>query len=131
MTDNRLMTCAQLVKGIKAVDVGTDHGYLAVHLISQGICSEVIACDINEKPLNAALKTVEKAGLQENIKIVLSDGLDEIQSDGITDVIMAGMGGELIVRLIEKCPWLKDRNNPVNLVFTADDQKSNVKKMAL
>lgn len=128
MTDNRLMTCAQLVKGIKAVDVGTDHGYLAVHLISQGICSEVIACDINEKPLNAALKTVEKAGLKENIKIVLSDGLDEIQSDGITDVIMAGMGGELIVRLIEKCPWLKDRNNPVNLVLQPMTKSQTLRK---
>ena len=128
MTDNRLLTCAKLVKGEKAVDVGTDHGYLAVYLISQGICSKVIACDVNEKPLNAAKKTVEKSGFKDNVEIVLSDGLDNVKSDGVTDVVMAGMGGELIVRLIEKCPWLKDKNNSVNLVLQPMTKSQTLRK---
>lgn len=117
MTDNRLLTCAKLVKGNKAVDVGTDHGYLAVYLISEGICDTVIACDVNEKPLNAARKTVKKSGYEEKIEVVLSDGLDNVKSDGVTDIIMAGMGGELIVKLLEKCPWIKDKGNSINLVL--------------
>lgn len=117
MTDNRLLTCAKLVKGNKAVDVGTDHGYLAVYLISEGICDTVIACDVNEKPLNAARKTVKKSGYEEKIEVVLSDGLDNVKSDGVTDIIMAGMGGELIVKLLEKCSWIKDKGNFINLVL--------------
>ena len=113
MTDNRLLTCAELVTGTKAVDVGTDHGYLAVYLVENGICNEVIACDVNEKPLDSAKKTAEKAGLTDKIQTVLSDGLDNVPEDGVTDVVMAGMGGELISRLIEKCCWLKN----VNLVL--------------
>lgn len=117
MHDNRLLTCAKLVRGNKAVDVGTDHGYLSVYLIEQGICSEVIACDVNEKPLNAAKKTVDSAGLVDKIELVLSDGLDNVSKDSVTDVIMAGMGGELILRLIERCDWLKCKEKPVNLVL--------------
>ena len=117
MTDNRLLTCAKLVKGKKAVDVGTDHGYLSVYLISEGICDKVIACDVNEKPLNAARKTVQKSGYGEKVEVVLSNGLDNVKSDGVTDVIMAGMGGELIVKLLDKCSWLKVKGNFVNLVL--------------
>lgn len=117
MTDNRLLTCAKLVVGNKAVDVGTDHGYLAVHLIQKGICHSVVACDVNEKPLEAAKNTAEKAGLSEKIQLILSDGLDNVPKDGVTDVIMAGMGGELISKLVGKCSWLRDKSKPVNLVL--------------
>lgn len=128
MADNRLLTCAKLIKGDKAVDVGTDHGYLSVHLILEGICSQVIACDVNEKPLDAARKTVERARLEKQIDIVLSDGLDNVKKDGVTDVVMAGMGGELIVRLVEKCPWLKDKENPVNLVLQPMTKSQTLRK---
>lgn len=128
MTDNRLLTCAKLVKGNKAVDVGTDHGYLAVYLISEGICDTVIACDVNEKPLNAARKTVKKSGYEEKIEVVLSDGLDNVKSDGVTDIIMAGMGGELIVKLLEKCSWIKDKGNSINLVLQSMSKSHILRK---
>lgn len=128
MTDNRLLTCAKLIKGNKAVDVGTDHGYLSVYLVKEGICSEVVACDVNEKPLQSARKTVAKAGLQDKIDIVLSDGLDNIDQNGVTDVVMAGMGGELIVRLIEKCAWLRDAQNLVNLVLQPMTKSQTLRK---
>ena len=64
MLDNRLKKIAELVsgKGI-ACDVGTDHAYLAAELILSGKCDKVIACDINEGPLEAAAKTVKKSVL--------------------------------------------------------------------
>ena len=128
MRDNRLLTCAKLVKGNKAVDVGTDHGYLAVYLVENGICSSVVACDINEKPLESARRTVSLAGLQDKIEVVQSDGLDNVNKDGVTDVIMAGMGGELIVKLIDKCGWLKDKERPVNLVLQAMTKSQTLRK---
>ncbi|MFA5659184.1 MAG: tRNA (adenine(22)-N(1))-methyltransferase TrmK, partial [Oscillospiraceae bacterium] len=58
--NNRLSVCASFVSGKgKAVDVGTDHAFLSVFLVQSGKCSEVIACDVNERPLRFAEKTVE------------------------------------------------------------------------
>lgn len=115
MNDRRLLACAELCKGSKAVDVGTDHGHLAAHLVMQGLCENVVACDINEKPLMAAKDTVKRLGLEDKIQTVISDGLDEISPDGITDVFIAGMGGELIADIISRAEWLK--SNKVNLVL--------------
>ena len=119
MIDNRLLTCAKLVCGKKAVDVGTDHGYLSVYLVQEKICDEVIACDINVKPLEAAKKSIALAGVASKVKTILSDGLDNISCDGVTDVIIAGMGGELIAKIIEKCQWLfeKDKKGFMIIIF--------------
>ncbi|MCM1132710.1 MAG: Nif3-like dinuclear metal center hexameric protein [Ruminococcus flavefaciens] len=102
MLDKRLELCAELVGGEGVVcDVGTDHGYLAVELIKSGKCSKVIASDINQGPLESARKTVEKYGLSDKIELVLSDGLENISLDDVSDIVIAGMGGETIVHILE------------------------------
>ena len=102
MLDNRLKMCAEMVSGRgAAVDVGTDHGYLAAELVMSGKCSRVIASDINEKPLGAARNTIEKNGLSDKVELVLSDGLENIDLSGVTDVVIAGMGGETIAKILE------------------------------
>ena len=101
MLDNRLKMCAEMVsgKGI-AVDVGTDHGHLAAELVMSGKCSKVIASDVNEKPLGSARNTIEKNGISDKVELVLSDGLENIDIDGVTDIIIAGMGGETIAKIL-------------------------------
>lgn len=113
--DARLLACASLVKGDFAADVGTDHGHLPVYLVSEGICRSALACDINELPLASARANVSKAGLSDRISCYLSDGLDSVPDEGITDVIIAGMGGELIADIISRAGWIKERR--VNLVL--------------
>ena len=110
--DCRLKACADFVSGgTKAVDVGTDHAYLAAYLILNNICPSVIACDINDGPLKSALQTVIKYNININVDIVKSDGLKNISSQGVTDVIIAGMGGELISQIIAESGWnFKDIN---------------------
>ncbi|MBQ3884851.1 MAG: SAM-dependent methyltransferase, partial [Ruminococcus sp.] len=105
MLDNRLKLCAELVsgKGI-AVDVGTDHALLAAELINSGKCSKVIASDIKEGPLEAAARTVEKFGLADKIDLVLSDGIKNVPLEGVTDIVIAGMGGETIADIISVMP---------------------------
>ncbi|MGN0624046.1 MAG: class I SAM-dependent methyltransferase, partial [Oscillospiraceae bacterium] len=115
MNDRRLLACAALCVGKRAVDVGTDHGHLAAYLITEGICESCIACDINEMPLQAARDTVSRLGLEDRIELVLSDGLDEICGEGVTDVVIAGMGGELIADILGRAEWIKQ--NRVNLVL--------------
>lgn len=97
----RLRTIFNLVEPCKCVvDVGSDHAYIPIALIESGICAHVIACDINEKPLNNALCNVSKAAFEECISMQLSDGLKDIE-EAFDGVIIAGMGYESIINIIE------------------------------
>lgn len=116
MLDNRLKKCAELVsgKGV-AVDVGTDHAYLAAELIRSGKCEKVIASDVNEGPLESAERTVEKYGVADKVELILSDGLENVPLDDVTDIVIAGMGGETIAEILQACPYLADEN--INLIL--------------
>ena len=83
-------------------------------MIKENMCKKALACDVAPMPLKSAEEHINREGLSDRIGTVLSDGLDNVPPEGITDVVMAGMGGELIARLLEKCPWVK---NSVNLVL--------------
>lgn len=115
MLTKRLALCAEMVsgKGI-ACDVGTDHAYLAAELLKKGKCRKVIASDIAEGPINAAKRTLMQAGLLDRAELVLSDGLENIPSEGVSDVVIAGMGGETIAHILEECGWIK---NGVKLIL--------------
>lgn len=103
MLDNRLKMCADMISGKGIVcDVGTDHALLAAHLITTGKCEKVIASDINEGPLESARKTVEKYGISEKVELVLSDGLKNVNGEGVSDIVIAGMGGETIVKILSE-----------------------------
>lgn len=105
MLDKRLKLCADMVKGNRVCDVGTDHAYLAAELLVSGKCETAVASDINENPLKAARATLERAGVIDRAEIILSDGLKNIPESGITDIVIAGMGGELISKILSECPW--------------------------
>lgn len=100
LKDKRLMLCAEMVEGGYVCDIGTDHGYLPAYLLSCGKCEGAIAADINKKPLEAAENTLKKAGVTHKAQLILSDGLEKVPLDNVTDIVIAGMGGELISRII-------------------------------
>lgn len=102
----RLLAAAELVDTSGSVcDVGTDHALLPCYLYQKGI-KNIIASDINDGPLVAAKETIEKyIGSDCPIRLVKSDGLRNI--DYADNVIVAGMGGELIARIICECSFLK------------------------
>lgn len=124
LKDKRLLACAEFVKGDTVCDIGTDHGYLAAELLLTGKCKRAIAADINEKPLASARATLEKHGLLEKADVVLSDGLKNISSDGVTDIVIAGMGGELISNILSCADWLEG----VNLVVQPMTQAAYLRK---
>lgn len=124
LKDKRLLACAAFVKGEKVCDVGTDHGYLAAELLLSGKCRKAIAADINEKPLASARATLEKNGLLDRAEVVLSDGLKNISPDGVTDIVIAGMGGELISNILSCADWL----NGINLVLQPMTQAAYLRR---
>ncbi len=82
-----------------AVDIGTDHGYLALKLLQKGITQRVIATDLRPLPLKQAQKTFAQANVFDGISFVVSDGLLAINDQPDT-AILAGMGGDLIIKII-------------------------------
>ena len=109
--DSRLLTAASLVReGHPVCDVGTDHGMLAVWLLQNKITDRVTACDINAKPLAAAMRTAQKYGVEDRICLRLSDGLSAIPESEAQDIVICGMGGELIAKILSECPYVKEKS---------------------
>ncbi len=103
----RLAVCAGFVSpGDRVADVGCDHGYLGIYLLTQGIASHVYASDVNEAPLASALHNAEKFGVRERIQFYLSDGVRSIPRDFDT-LVCAGMGGDTMISILEAAPWLR------------------------
>lgn len=113
--DDRLSAVASLVRnGKRVADIGTDHGYLVAYLVEKGICPSGIAADLRKGPLENARQTVIQQGLCEKIELILSDGLQNIPENACDDIVIAGMGGNLIAEILDKAPWVK--NERINIV---------------
>lgn len=108
MLDDRLRCAAALVRpGSRVADIGTDHAYLPLYLVEQGICPAAIASDIRPGPAAIARRNVEAAGLSGRIDVRLGDGLSSISPDEVDDILIAGMGGETIAAILQAAGWVK------------------------
>lgn len=99
----RLEAVASFVtEGNRVVDVGTDHGYIPIYLVEIGKTKDAIAIDINRGPLERAESNIKKSGLEDRIKTRLSDGLRMLRKDEADTVVIAGMGGSLIIKILSE-----------------------------
>jgi len=105
--DIRLRTCADLVRGDKVSDIGTDHGYIPIYLVGNGIVKSAVASDINEGPAAKALENVRKYALADKINVICTPGLESDAFEGSDTIIIAGMGGELIASIIDESEYPK------------------------
>ena len=104
----RLLCCASMVQsGARVADIGTDHGYLGIYLLQTGAARHVIACDLRKDPLENARRNAKLFGVDGEMELRLSDGLEKILPDEVDTVVMAGMGGDLIQKILSQCPWRK------------------------
>ena len=94
--------------GAVIADIGTDHALLPIYLVKAGIARNAIAADIAEGPLASAASNIASYGLSDKITTVLSDGLEKIQPYAPTDITICGMGGETVIDILSKAPWVKD-----------------------
>jgi tRNA (adenine22-N1)-methyltransferase len=81
---------------------------LPIYLIEKGIISNAVAADINKGPLDKAQENICRYGLTKNIETVLCDGLSKINPESADDIAVFGMGGELIVKILDEASWVKD-----------------------
>ena len=91
--------------GAVVADMGSDHAYLPCYLVHKGIASRAVAGEVVKGPYESAVKQVRTEGLTDKITVRMADGLAAVEEgDEITAVTIAGMGGPLIVSILEKHP---------------------------
>lgn len=90
-----------VTEGYVVADIGTDHGYIPIWLIKADRIPRAIAMDIGKGPLERAQENIKQYGYEDRIETRLSDGLKELRENEADSVVIAGMGGPLIVSLLE------------------------------
>ena len=119
----RLEKTASLVRPDAVfADIGCDHGHLAIELIHRGALRGY-ACDINEGPLHKAQENILRCGLSDRIETILTNGLDGLDGKGITDITIAGIGGEIITDILQRAEWIKD---PAVQIILQPQSRENV-----
>lgn len=102
----RLETVASFVpKKAVVADIGSDHAYLPCYLIHNNIATRAIAGEVAKGPFEAAVKQVKEEGLKDKITVRFANGLHAIhEQDGVDTITIAGMGGPLIVSILNDRP---------------------------
>jgi len=96
----RLKLIAKQIKYRRIVDIGTDHGYIPIYLCQLNKIDYALASDVSKGSLQKAETNIKKYMLENKIKVVLSNGFDNI--DEIVDTaVIAGMGGSLIINILK------------------------------
>ena len=82
-------------------DIGTDHGYVPLIALEREICNKAIACDINKDPLDKAKLNAILEGAGDELEFRLGGGFEPLNINEANEVVIAGMGGNLIRDILE------------------------------
>lgn len=85
-------------------DIGTDHGLVPIAAVLRGVAASALASDLREAPLRVARRNIERARLETRVTIAQGNGLAGLVSSGVDAIVLAGMSGELVVRLLAATP---------------------------
>lgn len=126
--DSRLSLAAGFVRKDSVVaDIGTDHAYIPIYLLMTKRARAAIAADINEGPLERARINCERYGVFDGITFCLADGLCGLPLTelSVTDIVICGMGGELIASIIDACEYVK--NESIRLILQPMSQAARLR----
>lgn len=126
----RLKCVASLVnKGARVADIGTDHAYLPIYLVQNGISNKVYACDVRKEPLRRAKLHIDEYGLSDKITTQLCDGLKGINKGDVDTVTICGMGGKLMKNIIKA--GIDKLGDNTQLVLSAQSELRDFRKYLL
>ena len=101
LLSDRLKAVAEMITpGIPVADIGCDHAYLPIYLVRENISPYVVACDVNAGPVIRAQENIEDVDLAENRDVRQGDGLSVLTPGEVKSVVLAGMGGKLMIRIL-------------------------------
>lgn len=126
----RLKCVAGLVnKGARVADIGTDHAYLPIYLVQNGISNKVYACDVRKEPLRRAKLHIDEYGLSDKITTQLCDGLKGINKGDVDTVTICGMGGKLMKNILKA--GIDKLGDNTQLVLSAQSELRDFRKYLL
>ena len=126
----RLKCVAGLVnKGAWVADIGTDHAYLPIYLVQNGISNKVYACDVRKEPLRRAKLHIDEYGLSDKITTQLCDGLKGINKGDVDTVTICGMGGKLMKNILKA--GIDKLGDNTQLVLSAQSELRDFRKYLL
>ena len=99
MVADRVPSCERVI------DIGTDHAFAPIYLIAMERCDSAIASDIHEGPAETARRNIAQYQMEEQISVMVGDGLDTIRTTSQDCIIIAGMGGFEIRSILSKGPF--------------------------
>lgn len=110
----RLMAIAELCHtSKKIIDVGCDHAKLPIYLVQNGIIDSAIATDIKEGPIKSAKRNIEAQGVGERVKTNLCFGLRDFNACSADTIIIAGMGADEIMAILDDAKWTKSTEHKI------------------
>lgn len=121
----RLHSCVQFIKSGSIVDVGTDHAKLPIWLIENRIIDYAFACDVVSFSIERSINNVKKYGLENKIKVFFSNGLTNVVESLSDTVVITGLGGETISKIIQECPWKFNKNK--NFILQPTKSESSLR----
>ncbi|MGI6206083.1 MAG: class I SAM-dependent methyltransferase [Anaerovoracaceae bacterium] len=102
LSERMQMIASHVSPGSRTADIGTDHGYIPVWLISSGVTDKVILTDVNEGPLKKAAASFRRYLPEVKPDLRQGYGLDVVSPGEADDIIIAGMGGILISKILSR-----------------------------
>jgi tRNA (adenine22-N1)-methyltransferase len=114
---------AMVTPGGVLADVGTDHGYIPIALLQRQKIRGAVAMDINQGPLSRARQNIAAAHLESRIETRLSDGLQAMRPGEADTILIAGMGGELMIHILEEGQTVCEAASELILQPQSDIQK--------
>ena len=109
LSDRLFRVAGYVEQGAVPVDVGTDHAYVPIYLLQNGVSPRAYATDNRPGPLENAGFDAKKYGVEERLTLYLCDGLALCDKECLDTVIIAGMGGETMIRILQKTPWALEK----------------------
>lgn len=107
----RLETIASMVdRGARLADIGTDHAFVPAALLERGLIRYAYACDIGRGPLERAEEHLKEFGLLDRAETRLSDGLEKLLPGEADTVLIAGLGGDLMIRILSRAPEIREED---------------------
>ena len=83
-------------------DIGTDHGYLVEEVIARNLADKVIATDISKPSLDKAKRNLEELPCFDRVDFRCGDGLDVLADKEADCIVIAGMGGQMIIDILKR-----------------------------
>ena len=103
IVSDRMKAVADMVNtGSRVCDIGCDHAFVSIYLIKNNTATSVIASDVRKGPVEIAARNVKAYGLDDRIQVRMADGLLGITPGEADTAIIAGMGGMLMIKILEQ-----------------------------